>query len=155
MDTLTPKERSARMALIRSKDTHPEFVVRRLLHAAGYRFRLHVPGLPGKPDIVFSHRRKVVFVHGCFWHNHEDCPVGHVPKSRGEFWRAKFERTKERDRKNALALEALGWAVAVAWECETRDPLRLLETLAAFLGPPASANGPGAQTLPTLLSSGD
>ena len=106
MDTLTAAERSERMARIRSKDTKPELRVRQLVHRLGYRFRLHQKDLPGRPDLVFASRRKVVFVHGCFWHAHEDCSVANRPKSRSEFWNAKFERNRFRDPKNQrLSLE--------------------------------------------------
>jgi DNA mismatch endonuclease (patch repair protein) len=108
------------MRAIRSKDTVPEMVVRRLAHALGYRFRLHRPDLPGKPDIVFPGRRKVVFVHGCFWHGH-DCRRGDVhPKTNPDYWRTKIERNKARDAVNLSALEDAGWQVITVWECETK-----------------------------------
>ena len=100
MDTLSKAERSERMARIRSKNTKPELQVRRLLHGLGYRFRLHRRDLPGSPDVVFAARRKIVFVHGCFWHGHKNCKVANRPKSRRSFWSAKFKRNRERDAMN-------------------------------------------------------
>jgi DNA mismatch endonuclease (patch repair protein) len=115
------------MARIGSKDTKPEMVVRRMLHALGYRYVLHDRRLPGSPDLVFPSRRKAVFVHGCFWHRH-DCGRGFEPKSNVEFWSAKLEANRARDRRHLAALSALGWRVLVVWECAT-DPkeLRTLE----------------------------
>jgi DNA mismatch endonuclease (patch repair protein) len=133
-DTLTPAARSAHMAKIRSKDTKPEVLVRRLLFRLGYRFRLHGKGLPGRPDIVFKARRKVVFVHGCFWHGHAGCASAHMPKTRPDFWAEKFSKNAQRDEKNVAALEALGYDVAVVWECEAACP-GLARKLESFLGP--------------------
>jgi DNA mismatch endonuclease (patch repair protein) len=115
------------MALIRHKDTKPELHVRRFLHAAGLRYRLHVKQLPGKPDIVFPSRRVVVFVHGCFWHQHSDpaCKLARLPKSRLDFWGPKLEGNAVRDRRNVGALEAAGWRVFTVWECQARDVSRL------------------------------
>src|SRR5437899_9244114 len=105
MDTLTVAERSERMARIKSKDTKPELRVRRLVHRLGYRYRLHRKRLPGKPDLVFSSRRKVIFVHGCFWHAHEGCKVANQPKTRGEFWASKFMRNRQQDFVNQASLK--------------------------------------------------
>ena len=111
------------MSRIRGKDTKPELLLRRLLHRAGYRFRLHAPDLPGKPDIVLPKYRTVIFVHGCFWHRHEGCSNATMPKSRTEFWEEKFRRTVERDEAKQRQLEALGWRVVVVWECDLKsDP---------------------------------
>lgn len=113
------------MACIRGRDTAPELLVRQYLHAAGLRFRLHAPGLSGRPDIVLARYRVAVFVHGCFWHRHPDCRYATTPSSRTDFWQEKFRGTVERDGRNVAALVASGWNVLVVWECETRDELML------------------------------
>ena len=125
------------MAAIKSKGTKPEMAVRRLLHAMGYRFRIHRPDLPGKPDIVLPSRRSIVEVRGCFWHQHPDpdCTNARRPKSNSGYWNPKLERNQSRDAANLRSLEGLGWRVLVLWECELGDPA-LGERLAAFLGPP-------------------
>lgn len=135
MDTLTKAERSERMAKIRSKNTKPELRVRRLVHGLGYRYRLHRRDLPGCPDLVFPSRRKIVFVHGCFWHGHEGCGVANMPKSRRFFWGEKFKRNQARDAKNKKALKMEGWRVLTVWECETKGLTALASRLARFLGP--------------------
>lgn len=117
MDTLSEQQRSVRMARIRGQDTAPELIVRRYLHREGFRYRLHPRDLPGRPDIVLPRFRTVVFVQGCFWHGH-DCSIGHVPKSRSEFWRAKFEANRARDRRNNVLLAEMGWHIIELWECE-------------------------------------
>lgn len=158
MDSMSEQARSQLMGKIRGKDTKPELFVRRLLHAAGYRYRLHgcIPRgtleklkrdnpetllrggkLPGTPDIVFPARHQAVFINGCFWHLH-DCPAGqHAPATNAEFWATKRTRTHERDQQNTEVLHALGWETLVLWECELRDPAATMETLAHFLGPPS------------------
>jgi DNA mismatch endonuclease (patch repair protein) len=113
-------DRSANMRAIRSKDMLPELTVRSLVHKLGYRFRLHRKDLPGKPDLVFASRRKVIFVHGCFWHSH-DCKAAHVPKSNPDYWVPKLQRNRLRDRKNLEALRSDGWESLVIWECEVKD----------------------------------
>lgn len=117
------------MARVKGRDTKPELRVRKALHAAGLRYRLHAPDLPGRPDIVFRSARIVVFVHGCFWHRHSapDCRLTRSPKSRQAFWEDKFARNKERDARDQAALEAAGWKVLVIWECEINQPGRLRE----------------------------
>ena len=135
-DILTPLERSVLMGRIRGVDTKPELFVRRALHALGYRFRVHVRSLPGMPDVVFSRRRKAVFVHGCFWYRH-GCRKTYTPKSRKRFWQAKFAANIARDRRAQERLARDGWQVFVAWECETEADDALLDRMAAFLGPPA------------------
>jgi DNA mismatch endonuclease (patch repair protein) len=135
VDRLTPDRRSHLMRQVRSKDTTPELIVRRLLHAEGYRFRLYRRDLPGKPDLVFPSRRKAIFVHGCFWHGH-GCKIGRLPKSRLDFWGPKIARNRERDAQNVAALRALGWQVLAVWQCETKDSRALLQQLGDFLGPP-------------------
>ncbi len=134
MDRLSRLERSENMRRIRSKDSHPEIVVRRLAHALGYRFRLHRRDLPGKPDLVFPSRRKVIFVHGCFWHLHGRCREGRIPKSRQSYWRPKLEGNRERDARSRRKLARLGWACLVIWECETVSAVRLEQRLQRFLG---------------------
>lgn len=141
-DTLTPEARSANMARIRSKDTVPENAVRKALHAAGFRFRLHRRDLPGRPDIVLPRYRTVVMVHGCFWHRHERCKKATSPGTRPDFWQAKFTANVERDRRNIAALEALGWKVVVIWECETEKPDRLAAVIRERLPAPAARPEP-------------
>lgn len=133
IDTLSPSDRSARMALIRHTHTKPELLVRRLLHRLGYRYRLHRRDLPGTPDLVFPSRRTVLFVHGCFWHRHVDCALARLPKSRLEFWAPKLQANKERDARKIEALKAAGWRVGVVWECQLRDRDTLARRLRAFL----------------------
>lgn len=136
-DSLTPKERSRRMAAIRGRDTKPELVVRRLVHALGYRYRLHGRGLPGRPDMVFPGRRAVIFVHGCFWHRHPDptCPLARLPKSRLDFWLPKLEGNRRRDAAILDRLTAAGWRVLTIWECELRNLDMVAPRVLAFLGP--------------------
>lgn len=133
MDTLTREQRSERMSRVRSRDTKPELVVRRLVHAAGYRYRLHRRDLPGTPDLVFRQRRKVIFVHGCFWHRHAGCPNCRLPKTRLDFWRPKLEANAVRDRDALRRLKRLGWSVLVVWECEVRNHDGLSRRLNAFM----------------------
>ena len=121
------------MRAVRAKDTAPELVVRRLVHRLGYRYRLHRRALPGTPDLVFAMRRCVIFVHGCFWHGHEDCSRSSLPKTNVSFWKEKLGRNRERDSAHVRALEAAGWRVMIVWECETKDPLRLEAVLSEFL----------------------
>ena len=120
MDRLTRKRRSWNMSRIRGKDTKPELIVRSTLHRMGYRFRLHKRDLPGRPDIVLSKYRTVVFVHGCFWHRHPECTQAYTPKSRLKFWQAKFDDNVTRDAAVKTQLESLGWNVVVVWECEVK-----------------------------------
>ena len=121
------------MSLVRSKNTRPEMVVRSLVHSLGYRFRLHRRDLPGTPDLVFPARRRVIFVHGCFWHQHA-CPAGaRMPRTRVEFWRAKLEGNVVRDRRAVSALRRSGWRVLTLWECQLKDRARLAGRLVAFL----------------------
>jgi DNA mismatch endonuclease (patch repair protein) len=135
-DTLSPARRSENMRRVRSQHTRPELLVRSLTHRMGFRFRLHRQDLPGKPDLVFASRRKVIFVHGCFWHGHGDpnCVDGRrKPKSNLAYWLPKLARNRERDRQSEAALLALGWRVLVVWECETRDAAALAARLRQFL----------------------
>lgn len=129
-DILTPKERSERMSRIKGHDTKPELILRRALHAAGLRYRLHARDLPGRPDLVFPRWSAVVFVHGCFWHHHNGCRIANVPQSNAEFWLAKFERNKRRDARAVRALRASGWRVMVVWECQLSGSRRIASTAA-------------------------
>ena len=140
MDIVTPDKRSAMMAGIRSKNTRPEIAVRRAAHGLGYRFRLHRSDLPGHPDIVFPKLKKIVLVHGCFWHRHLECRYAYSPKSKTNFWEAKFARTIERDSRNIEKLEKLGWRLLTIWECETFDSDALKKRLKEFLRGPRSQN---------------
>ena len=140
-DILTARERSQMMSRIRGRDTKPELLVRAALHALGYRFRTHVRELPGTPDLVFSKRRMAVFVHGCFWHRH-GCSRTYMPKSRQEFWQAKFSENIERDLRVQKQLLHGGWGVFIAWECEIETDDTVITRLAAFLGPPRMPERP-------------
>ena len=120
----------------KATNTKPEVTVRRMLHAFGYRFRLHRRDLPGTPDIAFVSRRKIIQVHGCFWHQHEGCRRSNVPATRKEYWGPKLARNKERDRENQAKLEAMGWSSLTIWECEATDLQTAAKRLRAFLGPP-------------------
>ena len=134
-DTLTIAERSERMSRVRGKDTKPEMIVRRMVHGMGYRYRLHDRRLPGSPDLVFRSRRKVIFVHGCFWHRHPDpsCKLARMPKSRQDFWGPKLEGNRERDERTRAALDRKGWRQMVVWECECRHEEQLRNKLREFL----------------------
>lgn len=132
MDTRSSDQRSRIMRAVGQKHTGPELIVRRLLHANGYRFRLHRRDLPGSPDLAFPGRRKALFVHGCFWHGH-DCPKGQLPKSRPEYWVPKIDANKARDARKEAELRALGWEVATIWQCQTKDGPFLLDRLRSFL----------------------
>jgi DNA mismatch endonuclease (patch repair protein) len=133
----SPEAQRRIMQAIRSKDTKPELLVRRLVHKMGYRYRLHRKDLPGKPDLVFVPLRKVIFVHGCFWHSHDDplCPDGRKPTARQTYWLPKLARNCARDKANVQSLTALGWDVLVIWDCETRDSNGLKERIRRFLRP--------------------
>lgn len=128
--------RSRIMRAIRSKNTAPEMAVRRYLHAAGYRFRLHRSDLPGKPDIVLPKHKAAIFVHGCFWHQHSDpkCRNAQMPRSNTAYWSPKLARNIERDREAAERLQAIGWRVFTVWECETKQIENLEKRLREFLG---------------------
>jgi DNA mismatch endonuclease, patch repair protein len=121
------------MRRVRAKDTGPEMLVRRLVHAMGYRYRLHDRSLPGTPDLVFRRLRKVIFVHGCFWHRHARCALARLPKSRTGFWVPKLEANRQRDRRNATRLRRAGWEVFVVWECRLSDLSRLRKRIGDFL----------------------
>jgi DNA mismatch endonuclease (patch repair protein) len=131
--SLTPRERSALMARVRSKDTRPELAVRRMAHRLRFRFRLHRRDIPGTPDLAFIAKRKVVFVHGCFWHSHVGCALASVPTARPEYWLRKLERNRLRDQQTLDVLQHQGWRVLIIWECETRDAGTLAKKLSNFL----------------------
>lgn len=132
MDTISPAERSALMARIRSKDTKPEIAVRSIIHRLGFRFRLHRQDLPGKPDIVLPRHKKIVLVQGCFWHGHT-CQLASKPKSNQAYWTPKIQNNQARDKRNLAALENQGWKVLELWECEVRRFTGLQERLREFL----------------------
>ena len=133
MDTRTAPKRSEIMSKAGSKNTQPELVVRRLIFGMGYRYRLHVSSLPGKPDIAMIGRKKIVDVRGCFWHGHEGCKYGRLPKSREDFWKAKIDRNRERDRLNLAKLKGAGWRVLIVWQCELRNREVLKKRLYEFI----------------------
>lgn len=116
-DVFSPEKRSAVMSAIKGVDTRPEILVRKLLFASGFRFRLHSKKLPGKPDVVLSKWRAVVFVHGCFWHQHRGCRRAVMPSSRSEYWLPKLRRNVERDAEEIASLRSAGWRVCIVWEC--------------------------------------
>jgi DNA mismatch endonuclease Vsr len=134
VDVVTPEKRSEIMSKVRGKDTGPEMKVRRLVHGMGYRYRLHVGKLPGRPDLVFPGRRKIIFVHGCFWHGHRRCKLGRIPKSRVEFWTSKIAGNRSRDSKNIRKISSLGWRSMTVWECQLRDIEKLRAKIETFLG---------------------
>lgn len=140
-DPLSPERRSAQMRTVRGQDTRPELIVRRLAHRLGYRFRLHRRDLPGSPDLAFPSRRKVVFVHGCFWHGHSCKRGARMPASNADYWRAKLARNVERDAAALERLATLGWRALVIWECELKDEGDLALRLRGFLddGQPSSS----------------
>jgi DNA mismatch endonuclease (patch repair protein) len=133
VDSLTPKERSEVMARVRSKDSRPELAVRKIVFALGYRYRLHARALPGCPDLVFRPIRKVIFVHGCFWHRHSNCALARMPKSRIDFWTTKLEGNRNRDNRNKRSLAREGWKVLTIWECQLRDASRVAKRIRRFL----------------------
>jgi DNA mismatch endonuclease (patch repair protein) len=133
VDHVDRKKRSLIMAAVHSEDTGPEMAVRRILHGLGYRYRLHVRALPGRPDMVFPARRKIVFVHGCFWHRHGDCQYATSPKTRKVFWQSKFADNVERDRRAKRELKRMGWTVLTLWQCELKKRERLTRRLNDFL----------------------
>jgi DNA mismatch endonuclease, patch repair protein len=144
VDKLSSSDRSRVMSRVKGKDTAPEMTVRRLLHALGYRYRLHGKQLPGKPDIVFAARRKLIFVHGCFWHQHTGCRKSTIPDTRRDFWSEKLARNVSRDERTEGQLRALGWDVLVVWECDVRDKEGLTRRLIDFVGPRVGAGGQAA-----------
>lgn len=136
VDTLTPLQRSERMSRVRATNTKPEMAVRRLVHALGYRYRLHATDLPGRPDLVFRPKRRVIFVSGCFWHRHPRCPNCRVPKSRLAFWEPKLDENRQRDLRNQRLLRRLGWKYLIIWECQLRDLAKVSVRIQWFLEQP-------------------
>lgn len=134
-DKISKERRSENMRRIRSKGMKPEMAVRRLVHGMGYRYRLHRKDLPGKPDLVFASRKKVIFVHGCFWHQHDDpaCLDGRAPKSNTSYWAEKLRRNVDRDVRSQTELKQMGWQSLIIWECETRDQVTLARQIRGFL----------------------
>jgi DNA mismatch endonuclease (patch repair protein) len=133
MDRLSKEKRSEIMSKIRGKNTCPELAVRKLVFSLGYRYRLHVNNLPGKPDLVFPGSKKVIFVHGCFWHSHPGCRRAFMPKSNVDYWKAKLERNRILDAEHESALVALKWRFLVIWECQIKDAEALKRRLKEFL----------------------
>ncbi|HZS55508.1 MAG TPA: very short patch repair endonuclease [Bryobacteraceae bacterium] len=135
VDRLTPERRSENMRRIKSENMKPEVIVRQVVHRLGHRFRLHRKDLPGTPDLVFGPKRKVIFVHGCFWHGHESksCLDGRIPKSNLDYWGPKLARNKQRDAECSASLRAEGWDVLTVWECEIKDTRTLESKITSFL----------------------
>lgn len=133
MDNVSPARRSEIMGRVRSRDTVPEMRVRKLVHSMGYRYRLHAKDILGKPDLVFRSRRKVIFVHGCFWHRHPGCALARMPKSREDFWLQKLEANRQRDLKIERTLRETNWSVLIIWECELSDTDWLKNLIKEFL----------------------
>lgn len=136
-DTRTKEQRSRIMRSVGARNTGPELLVRRALARLGYRFRLHRHDLPGRPDIVFPGKRKIIFVHGCFWHGH-GCSKGKLPKSRGEYWIKKIEANRARDKMVGADLAGLGWQTISVWQCELKQLPDVVHSLRKFLGPPST-----------------
>jgi DNA mismatch endonuclease (patch repair protein) len=134
-DTISRERRSYNMSRIRGKDTEPELVLRKFVFSLGHRYRLHGKNLPGKPDIIFPSKKKAIFMHGCFWHQHENCSVSHQPKSNLDYWMPKLKRTIERDKEHIKALKKLGWKTLVIWECEVETLQKMEGRILRFLGP--------------------
>lgn len=132
-DIYSPAKRSEIMARVRGKDTALELTVRRMVHRMGFRFRLHAPDLPGRPDVVLPRHRKVIFVNGCFWHQHNGCPKRRLPQVRRDWWATKLRGNALRDRRNLFVLRRLGWSVLVIWQCELRESSRVEATIRGFL----------------------
>lgn len=125
--------RSENMRRIRSKDTSPELFIRRLIFKMGYRYRLHGKNLPGKPDLVFASRKKVIFIHGCFWHQHKNCIDSHIPRTNKDYWVPKLERNRIRDSENKIKLKENGWSFLIIWECQMKNSLGLSNKIKKFL----------------------
>ena len=133
-DQLSSQKRSWNMSRIKSRDTAPELAVRKILYRMGYRYRLHSPTVPGKPDIILKRFRVAIFVHGCFWHRHPGCRFSYTPKSRVEFWAKKFEANTRRDEEVKKQLSDMGWKYLTIWECETKSSETIEHLLRGFLG---------------------
>lgn len=140
-DKLSPQQRSENMRRIRAKDTSPEIAVRQIAHRMGFRYRLHVASLPGKPDLVFPRLKKIIEVRGCFWHQHKECIDSHVPKTDVQYWGTKLKGNTERDRRNERALRAAGWEILTIWECQVRKLKNIERSMRRFLAGRRSASG--------------
>ena len=136
MDNLSKEKRSKIMRSVKSRDTRPELCVRRVVYSLGYRYRIGGTHLPGRPDLVFRSRKKAIFVHGCFWHVHKECPLSHIPKY--AYWRNKLKGNAKRDKDNLQALKRSGWKSLVLWECELIRAERVRRKIESFLGPTLS-----------------
>jgi DNA mismatch endonuclease (patch repair protein) len=132
-DPLSSEQRSERMSRVRGKDTKPELKIRRLVWSLGYRYRLHSKKLPGRPDLVFPSRKKVIFIHGCFWHQHENCRQYRMPRSKLDFWLPKLEGNKKRDAVNLQKLCETGWHSLIVWECQIKDEKEIAKRIIDFL----------------------
>ena len=135
MDRVTPRVRSKIMAAVKTSHTGPELAIRRALHRLGYRYSLHAADLPGRPDLVFRSRGKIVFVHGCFWHGHK-CSKGGLPKSNLDYWAAKIDSNRARDHRTVARLKRLGWSVLTVWQCQMHDLNRVVDKVVLFLESP-------------------
>ena len=133
MDRVSRAQRSENMRRIRSKDTTPEMMARRLVHAMGFRYRLHVQNLPGRPDLVFTRLRKIIQVHGCFWHQHDGCQEAHIPKTRIRYWKTKLTNNRRRDAESEIRLREQGWDVLTLWACQVNDTLDVERRVRRFL----------------------
>jgi DNA mismatch endonuclease, patch repair protein len=151
-DVFSPEKRSRIMSAIKGKNTKPEIRVRKLLHAMGYRFRLHKKDLPGKPDIVLPRYKKIVFVHGCFWHGHKGCKRATTPKTRTGFWRNKIDKNRERDRRCVRQLRGKGYGVLTVWECEIKNLDKLTNRLKRYLSEAPRDAGKSSNTTESLIS---
>jgi len=134
MATCSEETRSRIMRTVKGTNTKPEMLVRQLTHRMGYRYRLHCKKLPGKPDMVFPARRKIIFVHGCFWHQHQCSRGSRIPKSNQDYWIPKLSRNVQRDREHKTCLKEMGWDVLTIWECETKDRNAIQSRIRSFLG---------------------
>ncbi len=149
---MTPEQRHRCMAAIKSNDTKPEMLVRRYLHALGYRYGLHNKKLPGSPDIVLRRLRTVIFINGCFWHGHDNCKYYRLPKTNPDFWRAKIEANRARDARDTAALRILGWHVIVIWGCQLKTEELRSKTLRELADTLSRSSGQGIESLPSIAA---
>ncbi|MFC2004858.1 very short patch repair endonuclease [Chloroflexota bacterium] len=133
MDTITAQQRTRNMSRIRSKNTAPELAVRQMLTKSGVRYRLHLMSLPGKPDITIARRKTIIFINGCFWHQHENCKRRSMPKTNVGYWHNKLQRNVDRQQAHILDLKNQGWKVGIIWECQTKNEARLNDALQSIL----------------------
>ena len=149
---MTPEQRHRCMAAIKSNDTKPEMLVRRYLHALGYRYGLHNKKLPGSPDIVLRRLRTVIFINGCFWHGHDNCKYYRLPKTNPDFWRTKIEANRARDARTSAALRTLGWHVIVIWECQLKTEELRTKTLRELAATLSGFSGQETESLPSIAA---